>query len=138
MGGNGGHEGELGAFGGGPGRADQERGCEIAGRRFPGAATAAAARGLSFGDDPDRLLVAGGGDPAGFLIRGIDDLEGFQRIAFGPCGAHGINDLAATDAALTIGAAPTTNSSVKTLESTSTVPRLGPIARSKAGAGSSK
>src|SRR5262249_25938246 len=91
---------------------EQQARIEIAGLRHPGAATAAAARGLKPGDDPERRALARAAEPQRLLVGRTDRVVGDEpspgRRSRG-VELHQNSDFAAAVAALTIGAATKAN-----------------------------
>src|SRR6185312_234023 len=121
-------------------RAKQQRREEIAPLRHPGTAAPTTPRRLFVCHDPKRSVLAAPGQPACFLICGIQRVANPQAEPFGPAGdiAHGKSAAAALAAELTSGPAPSTKKSVNIPAAPMMEARLTPMSRSKAGAGSSK
>ena len=121
-------ERQLRAFAGRFAGAQKKRRGKIAGGGFPGAAAAAPAGGLTFGGDPD-----GPGSPAAARRRASSFVESMTSNAASVHSLRATQDVTAPGpapprpAASSIGAAPTTNNSVKALERVRIVPRLEPI-----------
>ena len=139
--GHAGDEAELRRDRGRTGIDHEGAGVQVALRRDPGPATAASARGLFVGDDPQAVGVAGQRAAARLLVGRIDGAESndapASMRAVQPGSGGQKSDCAAAIAALVIGEGANTNRMIMSAESASTMRATGP-GRSNAGAGSSK